>query len=318
MRRSLLALAILVSAMPGSLQASRIVNPPATHRVRRGETAARIARDNGLSLAQLEAINPKVDLSHLAAGAVLKVRAPRAVPKDLPPMPPLPATPAPGPTSLTHLERILPTQVRDLSAQAQPDGEPKPALAGIGLQPVLPAPVPGPDPVQDFEAADRDHLDLLWPVETRTVSSAWGPRMRVKTVRSQARKRRIRYRGSHKGVDLTAPKGTDVYAALDGKVMVAGRQKGYGNYVMLDHGNGVVTLYGHHNRNYVREGEIVHRGQKIAEVGRTGNATGPHLHFELRLDGAPTNPLPYLNDVEEIPAEQIAQNQALAPPRTRH
>ena len=142
--------------------------------------------------------------------------------------------------------------------------------------------------------------------------------MRSKTVRVKAAKRRVRYRGSHKGVDLTAPKGTDVFAAMDGQVVASGKQKGYGNYVILDHGNGVVTLYGHHNKNFVTAGEIVRRGQKIAEVGRTGNATGPHLHFELRVDGAVQNPLPFLNDVEEIPSDQIAQNQTMVAPKTRH
>jgi murein DD-endopeptidase MepM/ murein hydrolase activator NlpD len=171
---------------------------------------------------------------------------------------------------------------------------------------------------QGFEPADPTRLDLLWPVETRTVSSAWGPRMRSRTVRVKAAKRRVKYRGSHKGVDLTAPSGTDVFAALDGRVVTSSRQKGYGNYVVLDHGNGVVTLYGHHRKNFVQEGEIVHRGQKIAEVGRTGNATGPHLHFELRVEGEVKNPLPFLNDVEEIPADQMAQNQAAVAPKTRH
>jgi len=183
------------------------------------------------------------------------------------PAAPLPATPALGPTSLTHLERVLPAQVRDLSAAAQApeSAEGHPALAG--LQSIMPpdGPVPAPAPAT-FEPADPAHLDLLWPVETRTVSSAWGPRMRSRTIKVKAARRKIKYRGSHKGVDLTAPKGTDVFAAMDGQVIVASRQKGYGNYVMLDHGNGVVTLYGHHNRNFVKDGEIVRRGQKIAEV----------------------------------------------------
>jgi murein DD-endopeptidase MepM/ murein hydrolase activator NlpD len=119
-------------------------------------------------------------------------------------------------------------------------------------------------------------------------------------------------------VDLSAPKGADVFAALDGQVVAAGRHRQYGNFVVLDHGNGVVTLYAHHNRNFVKEGEIVRRGQKIAEVGRTGNATGPHLHFELRLEGLPQNPLPFLNDVEELPADLVTQNEAaVAPSPTR-
>jgi murein DD-endopeptidase MepM/ murein hydrolase activator NlpD len=315
MRSSLLAVALVISGMSGIVHASKATHP-ATHKVRRGETAARIARENGLTLAELEAINPKLNLDRLAAGAIVKVRGtvPAAARKsDARPMAPLPATPAPGPTAFTHMERILPAQVRDLSALEEAHS----TLAA--LKPVMPPAEPAAETpaAPTFELADPAHLDLLWPVETRTVSSAWGPRMRSKTIRVKAAKRRVRYRGSHKGVDLTAPKGTDVFASLDGKVVVAGRDRGYGNYVVLDHGNGVVTLYGHHNRNFVVSGEIVHRGQKIAEVGRTGNATGPHLHFELRVDGAVQNPLPFLNEVEEIPADQIALNQAAIAPKTR-
>jgi murein DD-endopeptidase MepM/ murein hydrolase activator NlpD len=138
----------------------------------------------------------------------------------------------------------------------------------------------------------------------------------VVRVQTSRRNRRVlrRFLGTHKGVDLSAPQGSDIYAALDGQVVLAGRHKQYGNFVALDHGNGVVTLYAHCVRNFVEEGQIVRRGQKIAEVGRTGNATGPHLHFELRLDGVPVNPLPKLNDTEEIPAELVAQNQTAVPP----
>jgi murein DD-endopeptidase MepM/ murein hydrolase activator NlpD len=94
-------------------------------------------------------------------------------------------------------------------------------------------------------------------------------------------------------------------------VTVAGKHKQYGNYVVVDHGNGIATLYAHHKLNLVREGDIVRRGQKIAEVGRTGNATGPHLHFELKVGGLHQNPLPVLNDDEEISAELAAQNALL-------
>ena len=329
MRFALLTIALIVSGMSGNLQAAKLPrhHAPArsatTHKVKKGETAARIARDHGLTLAELAAINPRLNLAKLATGTVVKVHgaAPQAVRRETQPMPPLPATPALGPTSLTHMERILPIQVRDLSAATEPPVEGRPALLAT-LQPVLPpddrsAAPEAPAAPAGFEPVDPAHLDLLWPVETRTVSSAWGPRMRSKTVRVHAARRRIRYRGSHKGVDLTAPMGTDVFAALDGQVIMAGKQKGYGNYVMLDHGNGVVTLYGHHRKNLVATGEIVRRGQKIAEVGRTGNATGPHLHFELRQDGVAQNPLPFLNDVEEIPADQIAENLTGAESKTR-
>jgi murein DD-endopeptidase MepM/ murein hydrolase activator NlpD len=141
-------------------------------------------------------------------------------------------------------------------------------------------------------------------------------RTRVVRVKNQ-RKKRVRYRGRHKGVDLTAPIGTSVYAAMDGEVLFAGKHKQYGNYVVVDHGNGVETLYAHHSLNLVHSGDIVRRGQKIAEVGRTGNATGPHLHFELKLDGIQRNPLPVLNDEEEIPAEVAAQNALVGSGMTR-
>jgi murein DD-endopeptidase MepM/ murein hydrolase activator NlpD len=185
------------------------------------------------------------------------------------------------------------------------------------IQPVLPYQEDSGTLAPTFEAADLARLDLLWPVETRTISSAWGPRMRSRTVRvvkKNVKKRvRVRFQGTHKGVDLTAPAGTDVYAAMDGIVVTSSKHRQYGNYVVIDHGNGVTTLYAHHKRNFTREGDLVRRGQKIAEVGRSGNATGSHLHFELRLDGVHQNPLPYLNDSEEIPAELVAQNQAALP-----
>jgi murein DD-endopeptidase MepM/ murein hydrolase activator NlpD len=142
--------------------------------------------------------------------------------------------------------------------------------------------------------------------------------MRVKTIRvKDQRKKRVRYRSRHKGVDLTAPTGTAVFAALDGQVVFSGKHKGYGNYVLVDHGNGVATLYAHHSLNLVQAGDIVRRGQKIAEVGRTGNATGPHLHFELRVDGMQRNPLPVLNDEEEVPSDRAAQNALLGPTSLR-
>ena len=336
MRTTLFALAIACSVLSGNLQAAKL-HQSLTHKVRKGETAARVARDNGLSLNELAALNPKIKLSRLTAGAVLRVGADKAAPRLasvrtpsrkghlVQPMAPLPGTPALGPATLVHLEGILPADVRRLpptvaeSDHVNLGASSSPALAS--LRTVLPEGQPteaAPAPVTGFEPADPAHLDLLWPVETRTVSSAWGPRMRIRTVRVKAAKRKVRYRGSHKGVDLSAPSGTDVFAALDGVVVEANRRKDYGNFVMVDHGNGVVTLYAHHNRNFVKAGEVVRRGQKIAEVGRTGNATGPHLHFELRVAGSVRNPLPMLNDVEEIPAELVAQNQAaVAPSRSR-
>ena len=98
----------------------------------------------------------------------------------------------------------------------------------------------------------------------------------------------------HSGTDFAAPQGAPIQAADRGTVIFAGWRGGYGNAVILDHGSGLTTLYGHASQLYVTEGEAVQKGQTIAAVGSTGFSTGPHLHFEVRLNGEPTNPLAYL------------------------
>lgn len=94
----------------------------------------------------------------------------------------------------------------------------------------------------------------------------------------------------HSGLDLRARGGAPVYAAADGTVSLSGVSGAYGNVVLLDHAGGLQTLYAHHERNLVRVGETVRRGQPIALVGHTGNATGDHLHFEVRWNGGTVDP----------------------------
>ncbi|MCS7186166.1 MAG: peptidoglycan DD-metalloendopeptidase family protein [Armatimonadetes bacterium] len=100
--------------------------------------------------------------------------------------------------------------------------------------------------------------------------------------------RRVKF---HYGVDISAPSGTPIRAAADGVVVFAGWRRAYGNTVIVDHGNGLATLYAHCSRVLVSEGEVVKQGQVIALVGSTGLSTGPHLHFEVRRYGEPINPL---------------------------
>lgn len=88
--------------------------------------------------------------------------------------------------------------------------------------------------------------------------------------------------------------GSPIQAAETGIVLFAGWYGGYGNAVILDHGGGITTLYGHASRLYVGEGETVKKGDAIAAIGTTGLSTGPHLHFEVRQDGEPVNPMNYL------------------------
>ena len=102
-------------------------------------------------------------------------------------------------------------------------------------------------------------------------------------------------RRGHSGMDLAVPTGTSVRAALPGTVTVSTyNQGGYGYYVMIDHGNGLSTLYGHNSQLLARVGQTVDAGDVIALSGSTGRSTGPHLHFEVRINGERTNPRSYL------------------------
>lgn len=122
-------------------------------------------------------------------------------------------------------------------------------------------------------------LSLIRPV-SGTVTSRFG----------------ARWGRSHKGLDIGAPKGTPIKAAASGTVTVAqyGYSGGYGNYVMISHGNGIQTLYGHCNGLNVSVGQSVSQGQVIAYVGNTGNSYGNHLHLEIRVNGVAQNPQNYL------------------------
>lgn len=102
------------------------------------------------------------------------------------------------------------------------------------------------------------------------------------------------YQRFHAGLDFAADYGSPILAADRGVVIFAGWYGGYGNAVIIDHGNGLTTMYAHSQELYVSEGQTVQRGQAIAAVGSTGLSTGPHLHFEVRKDGEPVDPAPYL------------------------
>jgi len=98
----------------------------------------------------------------------------------------------------------------------------------------------------------------------------------------------------HEGLDIAARKGAKILAAADGVVIMAGREYGYGNMIEIDHGYGLVSRYGHNSKHLVKPGDRVRRGQTIALVGNTGRSTGPHLHYEVLLNGVPVDPRNYI------------------------
>ncbi|HEY1812582.1 MAG TPA: M23 family metallopeptidase [Kofleriaceae bacterium] len=125
----------------------------------------------------------------------------------------------------------------------------------------------------------------------------------------------------HSGTDFPADYGTPVLAAGAGTVIYAGRFAGYGNCVQIDHGGGVITLYGHMRKIEVKKGATVAAGDRIGQVGSTGRATGPHLHFEIRLDNRPVDPVAAMSIAQiwrDSPtAGRIAAYQ-LTPDRQKH
>jgi murein DD-endopeptidase MepM/ murein hydrolase activator NlpD len=119
---------------------------------------------------------------------------------------------------------------------------------------------------------------LIWPVNG-PVTSPFG----------------MRWGRMHDGIDIGVPSGTPIHAAAAGTVIYAGWMEGYGNLVVLDHGNGLSTAYAHQSSIAVGYGQAVTQGQVIGYVGSTGHSTGPHLHFEVRVNGSPVDPLGYLS-----------------------
>ncbi len=136
------------------------------------------------------------------------------------------------------------------------------------------------------DSAQRKFLPSMVPVEGAGMTSNFGYRIDPFTGRQ----------AMHDGVDFSSPAGTPILASASGKVVKSEMEAGYGNVVDVDHGNGLVTRYAHASKLMVKLGDLVVRGQTLAEVGNTGRSTAPHLHFEVRMNGVPQNPAKFLKD----------------------
>lgn len=136
-------------------------------------------------------------------------------------------------------------------------------------------------------SANKKFLPTLAPIVDGWFSSNFG--WRIDPFSGQ--------KAFHEGIDFPANVGTPIVAAASGKVIFADVHPQYGKMIEIDHGNGLVSRYAHASKLLVKEGDLVVRGQEIARVGATGRATGPHLHFEVRLNGAPQNPARFLQPV---------------------
>ncbi|MFP2927810.1 peptidoglycan DD-metalloendopeptidase family protein [Pyxidicoccus sp. 3LG] len=230
----------------------------ARHRVAAGETMYRISKMYGLSVEELGAANGIKAPWSLAVGQELVVPGQvRAAPEEEPELL-AEADPEPVRTSADVSRRRVPTVAR---REEPPPRSSRPvSRPGVGSRP---------------RVATQGMID--WPLKG-VLYGRYGKKGRE----------------PHDGIDLAAPSGTPVKTAQAGTVLYAGEQRGYGNIVIVEHSQTLITLYAHNRDLRVKTGQRVHRGQVIATVGESGKTSGPHLHFEVRVDGKPVDPLDYL------------------------
>jgi murein DD-endopeptidase MepM/ murein hydrolase activator NlpD len=243
---------------------------PQVHTVRQGDSLWRISRQYGVDIRSLMKANGLTETSILQVGMRLvipKETGRTAVASSSSATSWGTYTVKEGDT-LWNISRRFGIPLKEL---LQANGLRETSVLQIGQ--VLRVPSRGGVPA----APQRAQQGFIWPVNGR-ISSRFGPRGR----------------GFHYGVDIIAPVGTVVRAAESGVVSYSGWMSGYGRVVIITHASGLQTVYAHNSVNLVREGQRVNKGDPIARVGSTGNATCPHLHFEVRRNGRPVDPLEFL------------------------
>ncbi|WP_371373444.1 M23 family metallopeptidase [Sporomusa aerivorans] len=162
-----------------------------------------------------------------------------------------------------------------LASQTAAANEAIPAVAAsLPIPPLVSQPKP---------AVNLAMMPSIWPAQG-TITSGFGWRVSPFGDGNEL----------HAGIDIAYTMGAPVAATADGEVVVSGPAGGYGNLVQIDHGNGIATLYGHNSRLAVSTGQQVKKGQIIAYAGSTGKSTGPHVHYEVRVNNEPVDPMKYL------------------------
>jgi murein DD-endopeptidase MepM/ murein hydrolase activator NlpD len=247
------------------------------HVVARGETLRGIARLYDMEVEELVALNEITDPDLILVDQELKVSYPAEIQHTL----------VRGET-LAALALMYGVELEDILQVNEVDNF---YAMPVGMVITIPNPQKIPPPAPVVTVAARSGSTVLssgsriasapafsWPLRG-TITSRYGV---------------LRSSGYHLGLDIAAPTGTPIKAAAAGVVTCAARLGGYGLMVTIDHGGGWSTLYGHASSLLVTQGQEVARGQEIARVGMTGNATGPHVHFEVIYNGKKLNPQTYL------------------------
>jgi lipoprotein NlpD len=278
---------------------------PGTHRVVAGETLYRIARGLGITPGALAEMNGISVSTPLAVGHLLVVPAPRG--KEAAP-PGSAAVRDPGdedggsglPPALaaafdaTGARRAPPTGPSGTggsAARAAPASEEEPGRERAA--PVARRDPHGPGRIESTVLGALPPTAQAGKAPVASVRRSSGPLQWPLRGVLYARFGR-KGRSPHDGIDLAAPAGTPVRTAGEGSVLFAGPEQGYGLLVIVEHAHGLVTVYAHNRDLRVKTGQPVRDGQVIATVGESGKTSGPHLHFEVRQDGAPVDPLDFL------------------------
>lgn len=277
------------SAMLTSLTAN--TSGQTTYEIKKGDTFMQLAFDNGMTMEELEALNPDVNINKLAIGQILNVKEE------------VPFLSVKTMDTLTYDEAIDCT-VREVKDDSMYQGDSKVLDAGVpGVQTVTAdvTYVNGKEQERNVtstvlvrEATEKviavgtkarptwmPNGNFIWPVYGR-VTSNFGYRSIFGTY------------SYHSGIDIAVPYGTAVKASDGGTVTFSGYKGSYGYLVIIDHGNGKQTYYGHNSSLSVSAGDKVYQGQVIAKAGSTGRSTGSHCHFEIKINGTSVNPRSYL------------------------
>ena len=279
-----------VTAMLGVLTANG--NGQTTYEIKQGDTFMALAFDNDMTMAEMEALNPDVDINRLYVGQILNIKEK------------VPFLSVQTVDALTYTETI-PCEVRQVDDSSMYQGDTKVLDPGVPGEELLTADVTYVNGVERERNVTsttnlRAATEKVIAVGTK-VRPTWFPTGHYQWPVYGRITSRFGYRsifGSysyHSGLDIAVPYGTTVKAADGGTVSFAGYQGSYGNLVVINHNNGEQTYYGHNSSLLVSAGDKVYQGQAIAKAGSTGRSTGSHCHFEIRVNGTRVNPQAYLD-----------------------
>lgn len=257
---------------PGSPSSSSSLLSPPIHQVQAGETLSEIGVRYGISYREIARLNNIDNPDKIFAGQQLQIphggqadddtTAERLATSSLDPQLPR--------SKRTHRQAAGQQRLPEQAPWRRYSGRPRGPQISVSLpKESLERPDLLPPPVYKSR--------FIWPAEGR-LTSTYGPRKR----------------SFHDGIDIAAPVGTPVLATAAGEVIFSGTLRGYGKVIIVRHSRGYASVYAHNSVNHAKEGQPVRQGQKLAEVGQTGRATGPNLHFEIRRNNRAQNPLELL------------------------